>query len=165
MTDASRSGETVVHVVRHAHAGSRQRWDGPDDSLRPLTDRGHREADAIARRLAPSTPAGALVAASPYTRCVQTLEPLAAALGRQVAVDERLAEGMAFEPMLDLVAGAPDGSVLCSHGDMIPELIAALERRGCTIDGEAHWEKGSCWTLVRHGRQVVRAHAEPPPDV
>lgn len=159
------SGESVVVLVRHAHAGSRHRWDGPDDSLRPLTDRGQREAEAIGRRLAPLMTPGAMIASSPYTRCRQTLGPLADAVGGEVVVDDRLAEGMSFEPMLDLVLHAPDGSVLCSHGDMIPEVIAALDRRGCEIHGEPHWEKGSCWTLVRHENRVVRAHAEPPPDV
>ena len=165
MTDALGPGESVVHLVRHAHAGSRQRWDGPDDSLRPLTDRGRREAIAIGERLAASAPAGALVASSPYVRCVQTLDPLAALLGTSVTVDDRLAESMPYEPMLELVLHCPDGSVLCSHGDMIPEVVAALQRRGCVIEGDAHWEKGSVWTLIRYEGRVVRAHAEAPPDV
>lgn len=158
-------GETVVHLVRHAHAGSRQRWDGPDDSLRPLTDRGRREAEAIGQLLATTTRPDSVIVSSPYVRCVQTLEPLAALAGRDVAPDERLAESMPFEPMLDLVVHSPAGSVLCSHGDMIPEVVAALQRRGCEIEGEAHWEKGSTWTIVRREGRAVRAHAAPPPEV
>lgn len=164
MTDALGPGESVVHLVRHAHAGSRQRWDGPDDSLRPLTDRGRHQADAIGQRLSPLTVPGALVTSSPYLRCMQTLEPLAVLLGTTVIGDERLAESMPSEPMLDLVLHCPDGSVLCSHGDMIPEVVTALQRRGCEIEGEAHWEKGSSWTLWRRDGRIIRAHAEPPPE-
>ena len=40
-----------LFVVRHAKAGSRRDWDG-DDSLRPLSKDGRRQADAVAARLA-----------------------------------------------------------------------------------------------------------------
>jgi hypothetical protein len=33
----------------------------------------------------------------------------------------------------------PDGSVLCSHGDIIPAVIAALERRSTLVATEPDW--------------------------
>jgi 8-oxo-dGTP diphosphatase len=105
---------------------------------------------------------GALVS-SPSVRCVQTLEPLATLLGVTVGVDDRLAEGVGFEGALELLENLPDGSVLCSHGDVIPETIDALVRRGCEIVGEPQWAKASVWQLQRVDGVVVQATAAPPP--
>lgn len=151
----------MLYLVRHAKAGSRSEWDG-DDVTRPLTGKGRRQAIAIAEWLAPIA-SGTLVS-SPFTRCVQTLEPLAKMRSVQVAVDNRLAEGRGFEGVIELLGGLPDGSALCSHGDVIPETIAALERRGCVIVGEPDWRKGSVWQLLRDEQgSIVEATAWPPP--
>ena len=40
----------MIHLVRHAHAGVRAHWTGPDDR-RPLTDRGRLQAKRIAALL------------------------------------------------------------------------------------------------------------------
>ena len=63
---------------------------------------------------------------SPFVRCVQTLEPLAERAGLPIEVDGRLGEGAAFEGVLELLDTLPQGAVLCSHGDVIPETIDAL---------------------------------------
>ena len=47
-------------------------------------------------------------------RCVQTVEPLAAALGLEVELDERLAEG---EGSCRAALLEEDGVVACTHGD------------------------------------------------
>src|SRR5690349_6431607 len=79
-----------LYVVRHADAGQRSQWDGPDSS-RPLSHGGERQADGLADILAEDGITRLL--ASPFTRCVQTLEPLGKRLGLPVEADERLAEG------------------------------------------------------------------------
>lgn len=152
----------TLYLVRHAKAGSRSDWVG-DDRLRPLSPAGRRQADALARRLAPLT-TGRLVS-SPYLRCIETLEPLAAALDSAVAADERLAEDTGHAGALALLAELPDGSVLCSHGDVIPDTIAALERRGCRFHTPADWRKASVWALTRgDDGTITDAEAWAPPD-
>ena len=120
-----------LYVVRHVKAGSRTSWDGDDDRQRPVSKSGRRQADAIAARLAPE--GVSQLVSSPYARCVQSLEPLAAILGLSVLEDERLAEGGQLERSLALAAEATDGTVLCSHGDVIPDLIMGLVRRGMEL--------------------------------
>ena len=104
-------------LVRHASAGSRHHWAG-DDSLRPLDDRGRRQAEEIAAALSPLDVRR--VVSSPYVRCVQTVEPLAAELGLEVELDERLAEGegSAAAPLLE-----EHGVVACTHGDIAVALL------------------------------------------
>ncbi|MEI7547084.1 MAG: phosphoglycerate mutase family protein [Actinomycetota bacterium] len=152
----------MLYLVRHAKAGSRNDWEG-DDRDRPLTAGGRRQAEALATRLG-SLAKGELVS-SPYVRCLQTLQPLAAALGATVRADERLAEDMGFEGALALMADLPDGSVMCSHGDVIPDTMGALERRGCVLGGSPDWRKASVWVLARDaGGTITRAASWPPPD-
>ena len=157
-----------LYVVRHAKAGSRSTWDGDDDVLRPLSKAGEKQADGIADRLHSEIDAGQderpRLVSSPYVRCMETLVPLGARLGLAVEPDDRLAEGWTFEPALELLDEVPDGSVLCTHGDVLPDLIAALERRGLHIDGEPDWRKGATWRLERNGDGAyVSATPIPPP--
>ena len=150
----------MIFLVRHAKAGPRDR-SVVDDRPRPLTPPGWEQAKAL---VDPLIEAGANppLLSSPYIRCVQTLEPLAERLGTTVQGDERLAEGRPFESMLELMQETADGSVLCSHGDMIPDVMAALERRGCVITTEPNWKKGAVWVLERNRKGVfVTAAAWP----
>ncbi len=136
-----------IYLVRHAKAGSRKDWTD-DDELRPLSKNGWVQAEAIATRLSGRRTPAALVS-SPYLRCRQTLEPLATATGLVVVDDPRLAEAAPFEPVLDLLAESVDGTVLCSHGDVVPDTIAALQRRGCELLTGADWRKATVWTIER----------------
>ena len=54
---------------------------------------------------------------------------------------------------------------ICSHGDVIPETLDALVRRGCEITSIPDWRKASVWVLERGSEgEVVSAEAWPPPD-
>ena len=157
----------MLYLVRHAKAGSRHDFKG-NDRLRPLSGSGKRQAEALAIRLTPPlTAAGVKVLiSSPYLRCIQTLRPLAKAIGGIVEPDECLAEGRSFIDVLDLLATLPDGTALCSHGDVIPDTISALERRGCEFTSPPDWRKGSVWVLERDtSGEIVRAECWPPPDL
>lgn len=151
----------MLYFVRHAKAGSRSEWVG-DDRLRPLSSKGRVQSEALADRLA-DVATGTLVS-SPYLRCVETLQPLAERLQSAVRADDRLAEDTGFTGALELLVALPDGSVLCSHGDVIPETIGALQRRGTAIVGEPDWRKASVWVLTRDAAgDVTHATAWPPP--
>jgi phosphohistidine phosphatase SixA len=156
----------VLYLVRHAKAGSRHDFKG-DDRLRPLSSRGQRQADALVDRLGPPLlAAGAkTLISSPFLRCIQTLEPLAKVLDSKVETDEILSEGRSFVRVLELLASLPEHSVVCSHGDVIPETIAALDRRGCEFTSPPDWRKASVWVLERDAAgEFVRAESWPPPD-
>ncbi len=96
---------------------------------------------------------------------MQTLEPLGATLAISVTADERLAEDNSFEPILELLEDCPDNSVLCSHGDMIPMVVEALERRGMVVTGMRDSRKASVWVLERQNGVIARGHAWPPPTI
>jgi 8-oxo-dGTP diphosphatase len=151
----------TLHLVRHAKAGSRSAWTG-DDLVRPLSNNGWAQAAALAERLALSAPP--LLVSSRYVRCIQTLEPLAERLGLPITTDDRLFEGAGFVGALELLEEVPDGTVLCSHGDVIPETIDALVRRGLEIETVPDWRKASVWELDRQpdGR-ITNARCLPPP--
>ena len=149
----------TVYLVRHAKAGERRVWDG-DDEDRPLSKTGWKQARAVADRLEPRHTTR--LVSSAYVRCVQTLEPLGELLGQTVETDPRLFEDEPFEPVLEMLGEVPDGSVLCSHGDIIPAVIRALHRRGMEVDTPADWRKGSIWVLKRKGDRITRGKVWPP---
>lgn len=156
----------MLYLVRHAKAGSRHDFKG-NDRLRPLSSPGRRQAEALVDRLGPPLlAAGAkTLISSPFLRCIQTLRPLAKVLGAKVQADERLSEGRNFGGVLELMATLPEGSVICSHGDVIPETIAALERRGCEFTSPPDWRKASVWVLERDADgEYVSAESWPPPE-
>ncbi|MBG0814945.1 NUDIX hydrolase [Planomonospora sp. ID82291] len=114
-------------LARHGVAGSRDAWEG-DDDLRPLDGTGRAQAERLADALAGYRPAE--LVSSPSLRCVQTLEPYAARAGLRVRREPLLSE-RDHDPGATLRAasavlesGAP--AVLCSHGKVLPELIAGL---------------------------------------
>jgi hypothetical protein len=76
-------------VIRHARAGKRSQWEG-DDRRRPLDERGTNQARDLVDVLAPFEIGRIL--SSPYDRCVQTVEPLAAARGLTVEPRDELGE-------------------------------------------------------------------------
>lgn len=146
----------VLYLLRHAKAGSRSNYDGPD-RLRPLTPKGWAQAEAIAERLAGAGVPRLL--SSPYVRCVQTLEPLARRVGLTVEPLEALAEGSPFEPVLDLLALVDDGTALCTHGDVLPDVLDALARRGTVVHRPVDLGKGVTWVLERADGRVVSARS------
>ena len=149
-----------LFLVRHAKAGKRSKWED-DDTLRPLVEEGLRQAHVIAESIAPLKPTALF--SSPFLRCVQTLEPLGKAVGLPVVAHELLAEGVNFIGTVDWMHTLADGAVMCSHGDVIPEVIDALERRGMEVSGFRESRKGSVWVLERRDNAFIGGHAWPPP--
>ena len=118
----------AVVLVRHASAGDRKDWPG-DDAERPLDKKGRRQAQALIQELA-EYEFGRIVS-SPAVRCVQTVEPLAERLGLEVEQRDELMEGARREETLALVDEVrSSGAVLCTHGDVVEELLGARLKKG-----------------------------------
>jgi broad specificity phosphatase PhoE len=89
----ARGTATRLILVRHGETSmtAQRRYSGRGDI--ELSATGVAQADAVARRLAASEPAGAVVVSSPLTRCQQTASAIAEGLGRvPVQVDPDLIE-------------------------------------------------------------------------
>jgi 8-oxo-dGTP diphosphatase len=150
--------ESVLVLVRHARAGSRSQWDGPDE-LRPLEESGLIQSIALAPFLG-AFGADRIVSAD-RTRCVQTVEPLSAFVGRPIERDGRLGdEGYkkdpkrALEVVYGLLADAPS-VVLSSQGDAIPAMLHDL--RCVPRARPAKTRKGGVWVIGFAGRRAVAA--------
>jgi 8-oxo-dGTP diphosphatase len=153
----------MLYLVRHAKAGSRHDFVG-DDRLRPLSANGRLQAQALATTLVAAGVTSLI--SSPYVRCIETLQPTARIIGARVAIDECLAEGRSHLAVLELLESLPDAAAVCSHGDVIPETIAALERRGCDFTSPPDWRKATVWVLGRGpDGEITTANAWPPPDI
>jgi phosphohistidine phosphatase SixA len=120
-------------LVRHASAGDKARWSG-DDRLRPLDAGGREQAAELVELLRPL--GIRRVVTSPYVRCVETVEPLAAALGLPLEHDDRLGEGMGSAGVELL---REDGVVVCTHGDVVDAFAGMGLKKGAAVvleDGE-----------------------------
>jgi 8-oxo-dGTP diphosphatase len=152
----------TLYLVRHAHAISRGSWEG-DDLERPLSPRGRRQVGGLTKMLS-EEPIRRIVS-SPAVRCVDTVAPLAEA--RRLTVkhrDELLEESPMAEgvEVVREVATRRGDSVVCCHGDLIPEVLRWLARHGAELEGGDRWAKGSTWVLETEGDRVVRGRYAPP---
>jgi phosphohistidine phosphatase SixA len=153
-----------LYVIRHGHAGSRSSWDGPDDG-RPLSRRGRKQATSIADHL--SGVGLSRLVSSPTVRCVQTLEPLADQLGLRVDADDRLLEGADGDQALALAAELSKeltAAAICSHGDVIPDMLRILKAGTTRFRDPFMWPKGSIWVLTGEGGCWSKARYIPPVD-
>lgn len=151
----------TLYIVRHAKAGKRSEWDGPDE-LRPLSDKGWEQAQAIAEKLNELKPSALI--SSPAVRCMQTLEPLSKAAKIKIVTDQRLFEHGDVAKMIELLEDAKDSTVIASHGDMIPEAIKLLQRRGMEIGSKPDWRKASIWVVERTKNGFTSAVVIAPPQ-
>src|SRR5487761_2054337 len=152
----------VLSVVRHAEAGDRERFLG-DDSLRPLSKRGRRQAKQLAKRLYGNT---LDLVSSPYLRCVETLAPTSYLLRRAMTLAPWLAEGQpaaaALEMLLDLT-GEIGGLVACTHADVLQGMVNVALDMGAVPTSEPNLEKGATteFTIIA-GKTVALSFVSPP---
>jgi 8-oxo-dGTP diphosphatase len=152
---------STFYVVRHAKAGSRSHWED-DDRIRPLSKSGLKQAEAIVPVLAPYSISG--VCSSPYLRCVQTVEPLARARRFQVQETKRLAEGAGLKGVYRFFDDPKlDDVVLCTHGDVVLELVEDLIRRRIVKASQMALDKGSTWVVEVDDAWPVSARYIPAP--
>lgn len=151
---------TPVFLVRHAKAGSRSAWDGSDEA-RPLSRAGRRQADGLVSVLGDQ--GITRIVTSPFVRCRETVEPLAAKRGLPLEPSDWLAEGSALSDALRQVEKVADEpTVLCTHGDVIGELLDHFGRLGIT-PRDPRFEKGSTWVLNTERGDVTSVAYLPPP--
>lgn len=151
----------TYYVVRHAKAGSRSAWTG-DDRKRPLSKKGLQQAEALVQVLEPFPVAA--VFASPFLRCVQTVEPFARARRLPLEQTSSLAEGHGLSGLDEfLLDQKVDHAVLSTHGDIIWELVEDLVRRRVIKPGEGGFDKGSTWVLGVDDEGPVKARYLPAP--
>ncbi|REE75573.1 phosphohistidine phosphatase SixA [Rhodococcus wratislaviensis] len=143
-------------LVRHAHAGEKKKWDGPDAD-RPLSPLGHDQAHGLVAALR-----GIEIAtlfSSPTTRCRQTLLPLAEAVGLRVADHPLLAPDATPDELFALLHGPEaDGAAFCTHGEILNALAEFARSRGAPdAPPSGATAKGGVW--------FVDCGAGPPPTL
>ena len=149
------------YVVRHAKAGSRSHWTG-DDRRRPLSQKGQQQAAAIVKVFADLPVAE--IFSSPYLRCVQTVEPLAVARGRKVHPNVSLSEGRGLSGLYSFFEDPNLGNaVLCTHGDLVWELVEDLTNRRVLPAFREAFDKGSTWVVEVEDGSPVGARYIPAP--
>ena len=137
----------TIYLVRHGSAGSRNESD-PHDLERHLDSGGRRQATQLVDVLA--TQPIDVVHSSPAPRCIESVEPLANSRGLSITTKRSLLEGSPIDEAWNLVeslASAGRHAVLCSHGDVIPDIVRRAQARGMDVPGKSGCSKGSLWTL------------------
>jgi len=150
-------------LVRHARAGARKGWDGPDIE-RPLSKKGRRQVDGLVAILKPFKPTHLF--SSPYVRCIQTVEPLGGKAGVEVEPHPALAEGAPIDDAIALLrATAGITAAFCTHGDIIPAILDALaEKDRLELPDNYDCAKGSVWVVEEKEGRATSAKYIPAPD-
>ncbi|HEV8296312.1 MAG TPA: phosphoglycerate mutase family protein [Acidimicrobiales bacterium] len=145
-----------LYLVRHARAGDRSSWTGPDVD-RPLSSRGQEQATSLADAFARAPLRRVL--SSPSVRCQQTVGPVARCHRLDIEVTDLLAERARVGPvrrLLDELTSAAGDAVLCGHGDLIPALVDRFRREDVPVHG-AGCAKASIWELLTKQGRIVSA--------
>ena len=124
---SKRSATTELYLLRHAHAGDPEGWTG-DDAARPLSPKGEAQAERMGAFLAGVAFRPDAIVSSPKLRARRTAELVAAPLGVEVRLDERLAGAFDAATVDSILAdlGGPSRPVLVGHDPDFSELLAWL---------------------------------------
>ena len=183
---------STVVLVRHARAGHREAFPGPD-SARPLDGKGRRQAAALAAQLRPFDPVA--VHSAPLERCRATVAPLAESCSLSIADEPALAEeayrddpARARRRLVELAergstlavdgsagrangdaeeedGGAQGALVACSQGGVIPGVVKSLAGRSHMTMPAMGTPKAAYWVLSFDGRRLIQADRYPAPAV
>jgi 8-oxo-dGTP diphosphatase len=141
---------TTLLLVRHAKAGSRSEWDGPDDA-RPLSANGRGQVPPVTGLA--GLYGASRVHAAPLVRCVDTVAPVAHRLGLRVVEEPLLSEkgyaGSEEAAVARLLAMADEGgvAVVCSQGGVIPDLVSRVAGAADLPLDRVASKKASVWAL------------------
>ncbi len=149
--------------LRHASAGTRSDWPGPD-MTRPLDELGRTDAEQLAGLL--RCFGTARVVSSPTERCMATVRPYAEAVGVQVEAEPALlAGGDGVSPGRDeaaavaaALASAGEPVVVCAHRENLPVLIeAACDRLAGSAPGGPPLRKSEFLVLHTAAARLIAA--------
>ncbi len=140
-----------ILMVRHAHA------DWVADEGRPLSERGMRDAEEVGRVLSSRPPVPEAIYSSPYPRALQTVEPLAAALGLPIEIlddlrERTLADGAVDDFPAAMRASWEDLTLVYPGGE---SSLAATERFSAAIDSIVVHHSGAHHSGARHNGGCV----------
>lgn len=131
----------TIYLIRHAEPVSPATYSGSDLN-RPLSDRGRKQAQWMAKHLNASKATEVLT--SPYARCLETAEIIAKALGLEAKTDDQLHIAAVFTPK-----AGPEPRIYVAHSNNIPVALAEI---GIECHACAH---ASCWTVMLDGKGKV----------
>ncbi len=116
-----------LYLLRHADAGDPMAWEGPDE-IRPLSDKGERQADRLGRFLAGSGFKPDAILTSPKVRAIETARIVGEHLNVRALEDTRLAGGLSADVVEAILgdAGDADCVVLVGHDPDFSDLVAEL---------------------------------------
>ncbi len=147
-------------IVRHAKAGKKRRWKG-EDSLRPLDKDGVTQA----ARLAAVAPCygPTRIASADLVRCADTVRAVSHDLGVPLDIEPMLGrDAYAADPRATLnwireqvLQGGT--TLLCSQGEVIPDLMTRLSAGSPVKMRRPAARKGSVWALSFAGGKLVGA--------
>jgi phosphohistidine phosphatase SixA len=119
--------EVQLHLLRHAHAGDPTKWRGPD-AMRPLSEKGRRQAERLGRALATAGFKPDVILSSPKIRALETAQLVAEPLAVEVTPCPALAGSLILATLDDVLAAAgdPRQPLLVGHDPDFSELAADL---------------------------------------
>jgi len=134
---------------RHAHA--RDALPSESDMDRPLTDKGWRQSEKMARWLNKHMPNDTLVLCSPAIRTVQTVQ----ALGRAYTLCQEIKPDSSAEALLKASRWphAPTAVLVVAHQPFLSSAVCVL--LGLPVTTGLSFRKGSLWWL--RSQSVTRA--------
>jgi 8-oxo-dGTP diphosphatase len=133
-------------LVRHAHAKPRKEWDG-EDGVRPLSSHGLRQAEGLVAVMGNFAPRSRILS-SPSLRCLQTVGAVASAQNLTLEPTDELSEGQSSAAVSLVRELAGQEVVVCTHGDVIAEILVALaDEDRVDLGQNPRQAKGSVWAL------------------
>lgn len=137
-------------LLRHTSAGTRLSTPSLDDA-RQLDRVGRREAGLLRRALAGYSIDR--IASSPVARCLETVAPLAQALGLVVEAHHQLGPRASKQDLRRFLRELPPTALVCTHREVFETLF----------DGAIECEKGGAWIVECRGRALMPVAYLPPP--
>lgn len=137
--EQGRARTFAIIALRHGKAVPPQSWDGPD-STRPLLQRGVDQALSVAPGIAAYRPTKLI--SSTAERCLRTIGPTARVTGLEVREKPQISQdgyqlgGIAVTKIVAKRLRKATTTVLCSHGPVLPQIIAAVVRATGTPDSK-----------------------------